>query len=129
LALEQNNAAARLHFRLSTLRSMGDNTRLLDAWRGILVAPGNDNNFKFSRRYGQMLALPERARNALMTVPNLNQELFFRWMPKLDAALTGNSLNATVGSFFATFDKSALENLEYCADLLSRVSAGENYRH
>ncbi len=54
-------------------------------------------------------------------MPNLNQELYFSWIPKLDAALTSNGFNGTVGTFFATFDKLALDNLEFCADLLSRL--------
>jgi hypothetical protein len=118
--LKQNNPAARLHRILSSVSAQAQNTRLLEAFRGILAPtiPINDNNSGFFRRHGQFLALPKRARDALLDVPDLNKELYSRWIPKLEAALAFNSLNAVVSTFSSSFDKSALENLEVCAAIL-----------
>jgi hypothetical protein len=46
--------------------------------------------------------------------------LYLEWVPKIEAALTGCSLNSDVGTFFATFDRSSFKALQFCADLLGR---------
>jgi hypothetical protein len=119
--LKQDNPAARLHRILSSLSAHSPGTRLLDAWRAILAPtiPANDNNFGLFRRYGQFLALPKRVRDTLLTVPNINKDLYFRWVPKLEAALCSVTFSGQVAAFPAAFDKSALDNLEVCADRLS----------
>lgn len=119
---KQNNPAARLHRILTALRAQSDGTRLIDAWRAILgiKAPNNDHNLTFFRRYGRLLALPERVRAALLGVPDISNELYLRWIPKIETAFINTSLGGNVASFWGLFERSSLEFLEFCADILSR---------
>jgi len=123
LAPTLNNPAARLFALINSISQLKQGMNLMTAWGIVLNVsrPGPDNSFVFLRRYGKVLALPKRAREALLNVrPELSRDLYFRWIPKLEAALLGPGLTADVSGFNSTFDKSALDNLEFCADLLSR---------
>jgi hypothetical protein len=127
--LKQNNPAARLHWHLTSLRNLGDNTRLLDAWRAILKARNDDHNVQLFKRYGQVMALPERARNALLKVPELNQELFLRWVPKAEAAFAGASLSGSVATFISLFGgPSSFDDLEFAGGAIVTRETGEDHR-
>jgi hypothetical protein len=126
LAAKVNNPAGRLLRVLTSLKAQGGSTRLSDAWRAILrikIASSEDHNFEFFRRYGLLLALPARARAAILSVPDLDREMYLTWVPRLEAAFMGCGLNAQVSGFLASFDESSHQALAFGAELLSRVQA------
>jgi len=117
-----NNPAARLHALLKALKGQNATTNLVNAWSVIFALqeePGGRNHFTFLRRYGKFLALPGRARAALSAVPDLDFELYSRWVPKLNDALLASPFNSIVGGFFNIFQNSDLDYLQFCADGLS----------
>ncbi len=115
---KNNNPAGRLHSILSTMKVVSGQS-LLRAWASALGVSERDMP-KFFRRYGEALGLPVQICNQLQSIPELGKvQLYLKWLPPLERALSQMQLNSSSANFFGSFDNAAFDNLETAAQMLS----------
>ena len=116
----QNNPAGRLGSILKAANSMNDKSVAAKvAWAEILET-ALDNIPLLLRRLGQVMELPEVVRQQIMRQKDIDQEVYLKWLPKVQRAFGNTNLKAPLSTFTDPIDEAALDGLDFCADLLSR---------
>jgi hypothetical protein len=114
-----NNPAARLLKLIQALRFHDANRPAMDAWRSVLAVAPNDNP-RLLERFGLVVMLPRRAKQAVLEVPDISHEIYLRWLPQVESAFVRQSLSGPLHQYLGQIDKTVELGIEFCAELLAR---------
>jgi hypothetical protein len=122
-----NNSAGHLHQLLVNLKNMqrGNQNQMqsIPAFAAILNASVNDT-ILLVERIARMAALVQRTRERVLAINNRGTEIYLEWMGPVQTAFSSLSLPGALSSFTDKYNEVTLENLRFCAHMLSE-RAGE----
>ena len=113
-----NNPAARLYAILRKAKNL-PNQNALKAWSEILSV-AESNQAELIRRLGLLIALPSQIRAQIELIPEIDTDLYLKWIPEIDAGFSKFNLSASLTEFTNPISESSLNDLRYCSDVLSR---------
>jgi hypothetical protein len=116
-----NNPAARLHALLSKAKKGGEQYRqkpATESWAMLLNVP-TDNQALMLKRLGGVMELPLNIKTRTENLADVDQDLFLRWLPKVEEAFRANHLAGGFHGFIDKIDDTTLYGIEHCAALLS----------
>lgn len=116
-----NNPAGRLLEVLKRAKAFQPpNAKALEAWAKILEVPPNDIPHLLTQ-FGKVLTLPKIVQERIKSQEEINHSIYLKWVPKVESCFKSINLETTIHSFTSNLDEAALDGLEFCSELLSRV--------
>lgn len=116
-----NNPAARL---LALLQKAKGDPQLrkqdaMRAWASLLgVTDGNQP--LILRRFGGVMELPMQIKERISSLPDIDDALYLRWLPKIVSAFNASHLGGGFSNFVDAIDETTLYGIELCASTLGK---------
>ena len=121
MTIHLDNPAGRLYAFLEAARQFAPDQPMRHAWGQALGVNPADLS-QFWRRVAMVSALPDEVEQAVRRLPDANEELLLRPLPRARVALSAAfTMGGTNNLFVNEFDAITLLGLEHCSDLLHRA--------
>lgn len=117
--IRRNNPAGRFDRLISKAAQLRVNTPSLRAWANVLEVPEDAVSSELILKIGYALALPNAIETAVRGVPDINHDLFLKWMPRAVASFQNFNLQADWNNFIGHYTPEVRYGIEMCADMLS----------
>lgn len=116
-----NNPAGRFYRLLSQAKGnqKNRNVNAFKVWAELLEAD-EKKPWLVLRSLAGVMELPAIIREQIRGVPEIDQSLYLKWVPKVELAFASQRLNGHFHDFIQHIDDATLHGLEFCAECLSR---------
>jgi len=114
-----NNPASRFYSLLKAGQSEGMDEPSSKIWAKLLHVPEHDTPLLL-RRIGYVISLPSQIKLEVESIPNVNHDIYLRWLPRVNASIGMLNFQAAWKNFITRFDSEILYGIEICSEMLSR---------
>jgi hypothetical protein len=114
-----NNPAGRLHALLHEGQSKQKNKAASEILAEILEIPKEDTGLLL-RRVGHVLSLPSSVKEAMSYIDDLDNNIYLRWLPRVETSFTTLNFQVPWKQFIDRFDGEIMYGIEICSDRLSK---------
>jgi hypothetical protein len=114
-----DNPAGRLYEVLNAARSMPATHRVGGAWAEVFDVEPTDIRSIYALLV-ELMDLADRAKKSVQQLPDVDHDLYLRWVPNVERVLTHSQLAVKWAELQSHLDKLTMNQLEYCSDLLSQ---------
>lgn len=114
-----DNPAGRLYQILNAARSMPTTHRVGGAWAEVFDVEPNDIRSIYALLV-ELMDLADRAKRSVQQLPDVDHDLYLRWVPNVERVLTYPQLAVKWAQLQPHLDEVTMNQLEYCSELLSQ---------
>lgn len=117
-----DNPAGRLHVMLSKVRTQPREKRTRDVWADLFgVSP--EAVHEIYRHLVLMQITLDEAREGLLRIPDLTQELYLLCFPNIQTAISPTNLDSQWVQYQKSLDDGTMRGLAFCSDTLGKYQA------